>query len=485
MAKNISSSEINNAICSSLIFPPGIHELKPEQILVIRNVVRGKDVLAALPTGFGKSLTFQILPSVLKSLQSSYVSPSPLVIVVCPLKSTLKTKSLGSKAGYVGESDELDKGIINGTAQINLLYGSPESFVGEEKIRGMFSNMFYRKNLQHPGERGNGKKDPFRKWCGAVGEIRSLLPQGLPMLALTATASVGTRNKVIEMLSLNKSVQIVVMNELEQKQLDCPKVLVYVRDYQRCSEIYHLFMQSLGAKAYFPPCANKTPKNRMVAMYHSGTSPSIQEIVLASLKDPNGKVRIIIATSALGMGVDIKGLHRIINYGPPTGRDGNQSEALLMFHGRQLHHCTPEMLESLKSTSCRRSKLLELFDKSTAGNQSFSRITHLCCDVCALECTCESINCPDINDSMDSLKRKSTDITASQRLRPVSIDQKNSLKEFLRECQKRIRDELMESNLKLFYANIVNVTCFTNELIENVVSKCDSLFSVEDILEKL
>lgn len=86
---------------------------------------------------------------------------------------------------------------------------------------------------------------------------------------------------------------------------------------------------------------------------------------------------------------------------------------------------------------------------------------------------------------MDSLKRKSTDITASQRLRPVSIDQKNSLKEFLRECQKRIRDELMESNPKLFYANIDNVTCFTNELIENVVSKCDSLFSVEDILEKL
>ena len=100
------------------------------------------------------------------------------------------------------------------------------------------------------GERGNGKKDPFRKWYGAVGEIRSLLPQGLPMLTLTATASAGTRKEVIE------SVRIVVspnrdniklylekvkndisdnfmwlVNELEQKQLDCPKVLIYVRDY--------------------------------------------------------------------------------------------------------------------------------------------------------------------------------------------------------------------------------------------------------------
>ena len=47
----------------------------------------------------------------------------------------------------------------------------------------------------------------------------------------------------------------------------------------------------------------------MVAKYHSGTSPSVQEVVLASLNDPIGKVRIIIATTALGMGVDIKGLH--------------------------------------------------------------------------------------------------------------------------------------------------------------------------------
>lgn len=154
-----------------------------------------------------------------------------------------------------------------------------------------------------------------------------------------------------------------LVHELEQKQIECPKVLIYVRDYQWCSEIYHLFMQSLGAKAYYPPCATKTSENRMVAMYHSGTSPTIQEVVLASFSDPNGKVRIIIATTAFGMGVDIKGLHRIINYGPPSDiesyiqelgraeRDGKQPEALLMFHGRQLHHCTPEMLEYLKPTA--------------------------------------------------------------------------------------------------------------------------------------
>jgi len=123
--------------------------LKPEQVLGIKNIVRGKDVFAALPTGFGKSITFQFLPSVKKYWDRSLVSP--LVTVVCPLNSIIKDqvkyfRSLGLKAAFVGESAEIDKRIIEGTAEIDLLCGSPESFVGEDKFRGMFSNDFFRKN---------------------------------------------------------------------------------------------------------------------------------------------------------------------------------------------------------------------------------------------------------------------------------------------------------------------------------------------------
>ena len=151
MAENcLSLSEIRDAIRSSLHMFPAINELKPEQILVVENIVRGKDVFAALPTGFGKSLTFQILPPVMKSLERSSVSP--LVIVVCPLNSIIKDqvnylRSLGLKAAFVGESAEIDNKIIEGTAEIDLLYGSPESFVGDDKFRGMFSNDFFRKNV--------------------------------------------------------------------------------------------------------------------------------------------------------------------------------------------------------------------------------------------------------------------------------------------------------------------------------------------------
>lgn len=175
----------------------------------------------------------------------------------------------------------MDKSIIEASAEIdlniNVLYGSPESFVADDTFRGMFPNDFFRKDafavvcdeihtVVNWGERDCSKKNSFRKWCGAVDEIRSLLLQGLPMLALTATASAGTRKKIIEMLSLHKSVQIVVspnrdniklylqnirneisdnfmwlVHKLEQKQAECPKVLIYVSDNPWCSEIYHFF----------------------------------------------------------------------------------------------------------------------------------------------------------------------------------------------------------------------------------------------------
>lgn len=155
MAENtcVSSETIGKAIEASLSSFPSIKEVKPQQTLVIENIVRGRDVFAALPTGFGKSLTFQILPSVLKYLRTSDpVSPASLVIVVCPLTSIIKDqvsylRSLGFKATFIGESNENDERICAGIPAVDFVYGSPESFVGDEKYRRMFSNQFYRRNV--------------------------------------------------------------------------------------------------------------------------------------------------------------------------------------------------------------------------------------------------------------------------------------------------------------------------------------------------
>ena len=227
-------------------------------------------------------------------------------------------------------------------------------------------------------------------------EIRSFLPKQVPFLALTATALLFTRDKIIKRLSLKKCLEISVSpnreniklfvskvtseisfnftwlsRELNEKNITCLRTLIYVRDYKTCGELYQFFMSSLLDKVFHPYGAEKKCTNRMVTMFYSGTSPSIQVHILQSLKDPIRKVRIVIATNALGMGVDIKGLHHVINYGPPpdlesyvqemgrAGRDGAYSEAALIFHGRQLCKCKPEMLEYTKSKSCRRRQIIE------------------------------------------------------------------------------------------------------------------------------
>ena len=87
-----------------------------------------------------------------------------------------------------------------------------------------------------------------------------------------------------------------------------PYIYIYVRDYKTFGELYQFFLSNLLDKAYYPDGAEKKSSSRIVSMYHRGTSSSIQEHVLQSLRDPSGKVRVTIATNALGMGVDIKGL---------------------------------------------------------------------------------------------------------------------------------------------------------------------------------
>ena len=116
----------------------------------------------------------------------------PLVIVVSPLTSIVKDQvgfsiNLGFEVAFIGEGD-----IIEGNIKAQFLYGSPESIVGDIKFKEMFSHLHYRQNVAaivcdevqvfflFRGEKKD-EKEPFRKWGGLVGEIRSFLPKQVPL----------------------------------------------------------------------------------------------------------------------------------------------------------------------------------------------------------------------------------------------------------------------------------------------------------------
>ena len=109
-----------------------VSELSPPQRLAVESLVHGKDVLVCLPTGSGKSMIFQILPSVCCYLSSKGVSgfPSdPIIVVASPLLALMRNQVAAMKrkqqsAALVGENPACDQQIRDGL--VTFIYGSPE-----------------------------------------------------------------------------------------------------------------------------------------------------------------------------------------------------------------------------------------------------------------------------------------------------------------------------------------------------------------------
>ena len=118
-----------------------LEALKPLQLLALRYLVRGKDVFACFPTGFGKSMIFHILPSVCSHLAASGFTrfpPDPIVLVVSPLKSLMRDQvsilsTRGISAAAVGDSKQSDSDIMAG--KFSFVYGSPEVLAGSSGRR--------------------------------------------------------------------------------------------------------------------------------------------------------------------------------------------------------------------------------------------------------------------------------------------------------------------------------------------------------------
>ena len=208
-------------------------------------------------------------------------------------------------------------------------------------------------------------EDPFREWCGKVGELRALVSS--PLVALTAIATKVTRDALKSKLGLRRCRTIVqspdrpniklsvrkvspstpvshlasVLDELKTKRNQCSRLLVYCQKISDCSDFYVEFMGELGDLAYWPDDAPHISDNRLVSMYHSGTPEYNKAVVLQSLQDQTGVCRVVFATSALGMGIDVKlRLAYCCPLGPPSklehymqeigrcGRDGISSTAV-------------------------------------------------------------------------------------------------------------------------------------------------------------
>ena len=268
----------------------------------------------------------------------------------------------------------------------------------------------------------------FRREFSDIGEMRSLVPPSVNMMALTATATTATRQKIVRALCMKRCYSITtnpqkenvfyaveektdlqeaftpIVDELILKKKEAPRRIIFCRTYNDCHSVYLFFKHSLKENLYYPPGALKVSKYRLLDMYTACTATSVKKNILNNFTAVDGVCRVVIATIAFGMGLDSPDVRTALHWGPSAdiesyvqesgriGRDGEKALAKLFYTPRDL--TSKFVSDDVKAYCANRDKLCrtELLFKQFDYYSKFNGLLHDCCDVCAPKCLCSTCN---------------------------------------------------------------------------------------------
>ncbi|KAK3734288.1 hypothetical protein QZH41_015131, partial [Actinostola sp. cb2023] len=199
----------------------GIDDLNGLQKRAIIEFVKGKkDVFINLPTGFGKSLIFQALPTVFDEVKEQ---SGHIVVVVSPLVSLMKDqvsslRSIGISSVCLSDVDDDEEASKVENGEFAVIYGTPESWLTNERWRTMLTYLCDSKKLcaiaideahviKQWGTSNNSNKAAFRACYSKLHELRSLAPD-INVIALTATATNATKNVIFDVLMMDTPCEI-------------------------------------------------------------------------------------------------------------------------------------------------------------------------------------------------------------------------------------------------------------------------------------
>ena len=174
------------------------------------------------------------------------------------------------------------------------------------------------------------------------------------------------------------------------------KVLIYTRSMELCGQLYTVLL-SFFAERFDNP-------GEIVAMFHAETPPSTKEYILKSLRIDNTMTRIVICTSALECGVNVKNVRYVIHYGPSydvvdycqqIGRAGrntaDQCHAVLYTFPNAKRNISGNLKRYMADTKCLRTELYTQFNENNCTIPPLE-LKHNCCTICSSKCDCG--DCP-------------------------------------------------------------------------------------------
>lgn len=320
----------------------GFTSFRPLQLEIISSILDGNDTLALMPTGGGKSICFQV-PALMKDGLCLVISP--LIALMKDQVTNLRKKGIPALSIYSGMSYiEVTKTLKNAAyGNFKFLYVSPERLetgLFLEYLPAININLIAVDEAHCISQWGYDFRPPYLK----IASIRELIKE-IPILALTASATLDVQNDICDKLSFgsnqkrfhqsfersNLSYSVFNPSSKQNKLIDILKKvkgsgIVYCKSRRRTREIEEL-LKANGIHA---------------SHYHAGLSGELrnerQEDWL------NNKTRIMACTNAFGMGIDKPDVRTVIHYDVPeslenyyqeagrAGRDGKKAYAVLLYN---------------------------------------------------------------------------------------------------------------------------------------------------------